>query len=723
MKRKFKLLALCLSVVFLVNCFAINLVNAQPSEWAKNEVELAESLGLFTDDIRDNFQENITREVFCILVVNMLEEYFGQEVEVTVNNPFEDTDNIEVIKAYQLGIVNGRNATQFDPNANIQRQAMSTMLIRAANKMSVFSMKTISTPSGDLNQFLDAYLIQDWARDSMAKCLGCNVINGVGGNLISPEGNATIEQSILMLLRIYILFNMDAYMKYQDIMGMDNEANNQQDDNGACVDSNTSGSNVTEGQPEQKTTDDYEQKEAPHWVFRAKFDDYEGHNDNGWWGSGEYKTIEKMRINSGEIYRPATVGEIRNHPGCNYIDYHTNLNPDDDAAGNVNEWALYDLVVGTNTGTESGDNFITAMDYVLSRAHDLPTKDELIELSSTITNLTFAGSEEWPNGFYWTGTPASEVGKQWAVNIFTGDAKELSVESDLYVASISRSELKESVTFYGQTFYKPLDVSQVSAFGADEEIRSANSSLTWALYDANDTKVDGLTAETIAYDLGLRLPTTTELLMLQRSFPGGTIRSMLGWPTDNRYWCLNGEGTPVAVKMGNGEELVASRESIRNLKCYVVLVKDVEMENQINLSRSAALLCPQRVNELPQGVEPFDTFVWMGETYPLFSILEDAEGYYKYVDYMKSIGLRQPTEEEMIALFDDYPGLYPGSFLPEIYGWPAGTNGISPIGYYASESPIHALLFSTVTGKYHLKPVLFGGIEFKQVGLVIFVKE
>ena len=50
------------------------------------------------------------------------------------NNPFKDTQNVEVLKAYNLGITAGVSEVKFDPNALLNREQAATMLTRTYKK-------------------------------------------------------------------------------------------------------------------------------------------------------------------------------------------------------------------------------------------------------------------------------------------------------------------------------------------------------------------------------------------------------------------------------------------------------------------------------------------------------------------------------------------------------------------------------------------------------------
>jgi len=176
-----------------------------PSSWALAEVNEARNKGLVLPEADDNFQDDITRELFCKLVVNLVEQATDKPVAITIANPFEDTNSTEIIKAYQLGIVNGMSATEFGPELLITREQVAAMMMRAARKLDdlMGHYFTQIMWMGSPPEFADQEDISNWALDDIQAANHLNIMKGVGENKIDPKGNTTIEQSILLILRVY----------------------------------------------------------------------------------------------------------------------------------------------------------------------------------------------------------------------------------------------------------------------------------------------------------------------------------------------------------------------------------------------------------------------------------------------------------------------------------------------------------------------------------------
>ena len=91
--------------------------------------------------------------------------------------------------AYENQVVNGVDDDTFAPDAPVTRQQAAAMLYRYARLMG-----TDVTPTGNLGQFRDADQIAEYAMLPLRWAVGAGIINGVGNDLLDPEGTATRAQ-------------------------------------------------------------------------------------------------------------------------------------------------------------------------------------------------------------------------------------------------------------------------------------------------------------------------------------------------------------------------------------------------------------------------------------------------------------------------------------------------------------------------------------------------
>ena len=84
------------------------------SGWAKSELQKAYDLGLIPDILKGaDMTKPITREEFAELGVLLYEKVTGKKSNPVSPNPFTDTANPQVLKAYNIGITSGTSQTTF----------------------------------------------------------------------------------------------------------------------------------------------------------------------------------------------------------------------------------------------------------------------------------------------------------------------------------------------------------------------------------------------------------------------------------------------------------------------------------------------------------------------------------------------------------------------------------------------------------------------------------
>ncbi len=203
----------------LVMSVPITLSGATASEWAVAELAKADELGLIPEILDGaDLTADITRAEFAAVAVKAYEALANGEAIPAVNNPFTDTSDVEVLKAYNIGAVNGTSATTFDPNALLNREQAAAMLTRVFKKVSLagWTLATDSQftlPYEKPALFADDADISDWAKDSVYFMVANGIINGVGDNKFAPKNvtsadeangyaNATREQALIIAVRM-----------------------------------------------------------------------------------------------------------------------------------------------------------------------------------------------------------------------------------------------------------------------------------------------------------------------------------------------------------------------------------------------------------------------------------------------------------------------------------------------------------------------------------------
>ncbi len=125
------------------------------------------------------------------------------EPEVSVSVPFTDLKakwyKKAVAWAYSNNIVNGINATTFDPTAPLTREQIAAIMYRYTE----FKGGDVSGRA-DLSGFPDGGKVHSYAKTAMSWAVAEGLISGVKSgnvNLLDPRGNATRAQVATILMR------------------------------------------------------------------------------------------------------------------------------------------------------------------------------------------------------------------------------------------------------------------------------------------------------------------------------------------------------------------------------------------------------------------------------------------------------------------------------------------------------------------------------------------
>lgn len=172
------------------------------SSWAQDELQEAHDYGLTYPTVMNHFTQQITREEFCTIVVKLYEKLTGNSA-TSGEDPFTDTSNSEILKAYNLGIVKGKSADQFVPNANITREEICVMIMRCLDVADPNLDKSL----GSGFNFDDANQIDAWADTAMRFCFKNDIMKGIGGGKIAPLQNTQRQEAIVLLKRTFEKFD------------------------------------------------------------------------------------------------------------------------------------------------------------------------------------------------------------------------------------------------------------------------------------------------------------------------------------------------------------------------------------------------------------------------------------------------------------------------------------------------------------------------------------
>ncbi len=178
------------------------------SDWARPELQKAEDEGLIPEILKGaDMTKPITREEFAEVALLMYQKASGITGTPAAPNPFTDTQNPQILKAYQLGIVKGTSATTFAPKTLINREQVAAMLVRTIKLIAPNAdYSTAGAPT-----FTDQADISGWALNDCLYIAKLGIIKGSDGKFMpravtqaqaaAGYANTSREQALAMSVR------------------------------------------------------------------------------------------------------------------------------------------------------------------------------------------------------------------------------------------------------------------------------------------------------------------------------------------------------------------------------------------------------------------------------------------------------------------------------------------------------------------------------------------
>jgi hypothetical protein len=175
------------------------------SDWAVEELENSMMSGIAPMEY-DNYQRNITRAEFSELVMNLFYQTTEDYPTAASDTTFVDTQDYNVLMAYQVGVIKGKGNGIFAPNDAVTRQEMAIMMKRAIDSMGI----TYTATDGVLT-VSDKAKVSSWAVDGVDFAFEEGFMKGDGINF-NPLSTTSVEQGVIIVNRVYekyrnLLFN------------------------------------------------------------------------------------------------------------------------------------------------------------------------------------------------------------------------------------------------------------------------------------------------------------------------------------------------------------------------------------------------------------------------------------------------------------------------------------------------------------------------------------
>ncbi|MDH6373260.1 hypothetical protein M2444_005090 [Paenibacillus sp. PastF-3] len=171
---------------------------ASVQAWAGKQIQVVAAKGAIEGVGEGKFapKSNVTRAEFAKMLIRALNLENNSAVQ-----SFNDVSSSAwyapyVAVAAEKGIITGRSADKFDPNATITRAEMATMISRAVKSIHPAATTNVTA----ISQFSDAAKISASLRDGVAFAADHNLVIGNAGKF-NPNDTATRAEAAVIIYR------------------------------------------------------------------------------------------------------------------------------------------------------------------------------------------------------------------------------------------------------------------------------------------------------------------------------------------------------------------------------------------------------------------------------------------------------------------------------------------------------------------------------------------
>lgn len=169
-------------------------------DWALLEVTAMDRLGLIPEALLTaDLNTQITRSEMCSVAVATYEKVTGAEIEVPAELPFTDTDEIDVTKAHQIGIVQGDGDGTFRPDDGLTRLEFFCFVGRY---LKASGMELTDECYSDLASYTDAASLPAWAQEPTQLTVGLEIVKG-SGTTLDWDRTTTGQEALAMFYRAH----------------------------------------------------------------------------------------------------------------------------------------------------------------------------------------------------------------------------------------------------------------------------------------------------------------------------------------------------------------------------------------------------------------------------------------------------------------------------------------------------------------------------------------
>jgi len=162
--------------------------------WAKRPIQVLTAWHIVNGVNDDSFKPGapITRADFALLLARAL------GLEEGASSGFTDVDPDKyyagaIAALRDAKLINGRGGDRFDPTAEITREEMIVLIVKA------YAYSTGETPAAGNGQFADDSAISDWARDAVNAVKALDLVQGKGNNAFDPKAGSQRSETAQLI--------------------------------------------------------------------------------------------------------------------------------------------------------------------------------------------------------------------------------------------------------------------------------------------------------------------------------------------------------------------------------------------------------------------------------------------------------------------------------------------------------------------------------------------
>ena len=173
------------------------------SGWAEKPVRAMDELGLIPNEVKATPMNGIiTRQNLCKVIMLAYKQLMGvSDSDLgTPEDPFTDTDDIDVLNAYRLGIVSGQGNGKFGPNDPISRQDFFVMSV---SFLSAIGYPYSDDETCDLSSFVDADELSGYAEASARLLVGIGAVSGNTNKELCPKDSIVCQEALAIFYQIH----------------------------------------------------------------------------------------------------------------------------------------------------------------------------------------------------------------------------------------------------------------------------------------------------------------------------------------------------------------------------------------------------------------------------------------------------------------------------------------------------------------------------------------